>query len=88
MLTRVQKKKLINQHAQHERDTGSPKVQVAILTVEIDLLAKHLQEHPKDHSARRGLLGKVAQRRRILNYLKLHSPKEYEAILDANKLKK
>ena len=88
MLTRTAKKKLIGKHQQHDDDTGSPHVQVAILTTEIDLLAKHLQEHPKDESARRGLLGKVAQRRKILNYLKMHSPKEYDLILEANKLKK
>lgn len=88
MLTRTVKKKLIGKHQVHDKDTGSPHVQVAILSMEIDLLAKHLQEHPKDESARRGLLAKVAQRRKILNYLKLHNPKEYEKVLGANKLKK
>lgn len=88
MLTRTIKKKLIGKHQVHDKDTGSPHVQVAILSMEIDLLAKHLQEHPKDESARRGLLAKVAQRRKILNYLKLHHPKEYEKVLGANKLKK
>jgi small subunit ribosomal protein S15 len=88
MLTRTVKKKLIGKHQIHDKDTGSPHVQVAILSMEIDLLAKHLQEHPKDESARRGLLAKVAQRRKILNYLKLHNPKEYEKVLGANKLKK
>jgi len=88
MLTRTVKKKIIGRHQVHDKDTGSPHVQVAILSMEIDLLAKHLQEHPKDESARRGLLAKVAQRRKILNYLKLHTPKEYEKVLGANKLKK
>ena len=88
MLTRVSKKKLIGKHQLHAKDTGSPHVQVALLSTEIDLLAKHLQEHPKDESARRGLLTKVAQRRKILNYLKLHTPKEYEKVVEANKLKK
>lgn len=88
MLTHTSKKKLIGKHQVHDKDTGSPHVQVAILTVEIELLAKHLQEHPKDESARRGLLAKVAQRRKILNYLKLHKPKEYEKVVEANKLKK
>lgn len=88
MLTRTVKKRLIGKHQVHDKDTGSPHVQVAILSMEIELLAKHLQEHPKDESARRGLLAKVAQRRKILNYLKLHSPKEYEKVLGSNKLKK
>jgi small subunit ribosomal protein S15 len=88
MLKRSPKKKLIGKHQTHGKDTGSPHVQVAILSVEIDLLAKHLQEHSKDESARRGLLGKVAQRRKILNYLKMHRPKEYEKVLVSNKLKK
>ena len=88
MLTRTRKKKLITRHQIHEKDTGSPHVQVALLSTEIELLAQHLQEHPKDESARRGLLTKVAQRRKILNYLKLHTPKEYEKVVEANKLKK
>jgi small subunit ribosomal protein S15 len=88
MLQGTAKKKVIGKHGQHTKDTGSPRVQVAILTVEIGLLAKHLQEHAKDDSARRGLLAKVAQRRKILNYLKLHKPKEYGTVIEANKLKK
>lgn len=88
MLTHTVKKKIIGKHQIHEKDTGSPHVQVAILSMEIDLLAKHLQEHQKDESGRRGLLAKVAHRRKILNYLKLHDPKEYEKVLGANKLKK
>ncbi len=88
MLSRPLKKKLIGKHRLHDKDTGSPHVQVAILTLEIDFLAKHLQEHAKDESARRGLLAKVAQRRKILNYLKMHKPKEYEKVVDANKLRK
>ena len=88
MLTHTAKKKLIGKHQQHDKDTGSPHVQVAILCKEIDLLAAHLREHRKDESARRGLLGKVAQRRKILNYMKMHTPKEYEKVIEANKLKK
>ena len=87
-IKRTIKKKLINKHQTHKKDTGSPQVQVAILTKEIDLLTKHLQEHKADHSARKGLLGKVARRRTLLNYLKMNSPDEYQKVLDANKLKK
>jgi small subunit ribosomal protein S15 len=88
MLKHSAKKKLIGMHCMHDKDTGSPHVQIAILTSEIDLLVKHLQEHPKDESARRGLLGKVAQRRKILNWLRMHDLKAYEKVLEANKLKK
>ena len=87
-IKRVTKKKLINKHQTHKKDTGSPQVQVAILSKEIELLTQHLQEHKADHSARKGLLGKVARRRTLLNYLKMNDPDEYQKVLDANKLKK
>ena len=87
-IKRTSKKKLINKHQQHKKDTGSPHVQVAILSKEIDLLTKHLQEHKQDHSARKGLLGKVARRRTLLNYLKMNTPDEYQKVIEANKLKK
>lgn len=87
-MKRTAKKRIISKHRMHEKDTGSPHVQVAILTKEIGLLTKHLQEHDKDHSARKGLLGKVARRRTLLNYLKMNKPEEYQSVLEANKLKK
>ncbi len=87
-LKRTAKKKLISKHRVHEKDTGSPKVQIAILTKEITLLTKHLQEHRKDQSARRGLLGKVAQRRRLLTYLQMHNPDDYQQVLETHKLKR
>lgn len=82
------KKNLIKKHRMHDKDTGSPHVQVAILTKEIKMLTKHLQEHKQDHSARRGLLGKVARRRTLLNYLKMNNPEQYQKVIEANKLKK
>ena len=88
VLKRSSKKTLITKHRKHAKDTGSPQVQIAILTKEIDLLTKHLQEHKADHSARKGLLGKVARRRTLLNYLKMNTPDEYQKVLEANKLKK
>ena len=88
MLTRTGKKKLIGKHQTHKKDTGSPPVQVAILSEEINMLAAHLQEHPKDESARRGLLGKVAQRRKILNHLRMNDPSVYQEVVEVNKLKK
>ncbi|MFH1444804.1 MAG: 30S ribosomal protein S15 [Candidatus Peregrinibacteria bacterium] len=88
MLKRASKKRLITKHRVHDKDTGSAPVQVAILTKEINLLSKHLTEHKKDFSARRGLLGKVAQRRKLLNYLKMNKPEEYQAVLEVHDLKK
>lgn len=87
-LARDTKKKVIKKHQQHDEDTGSSHVQVALLTQEISLLTDHLQKHKKDHSARRGLLGKVAHRRKVLKYLQLNDPKSYKEVLEANKLKK
>jgi len=88
MLKRTTKKRVISKHRMHDKDTGSPQVQIAILTKEILELTKHLKDHKKDQSARRGLLGKVAQRRRLLTYLKMHDPNEYQNVIEANKLKK
>lgn len=87
-LKRTKKKKLIEKHREHGKDTGSPKVQIALLTTEIEFLTKHLQEHKKDHSARKGLLGKVARRRKLLTYLKMNEPVKYQAALEAHELKK
>lgn len=87
-IKRKTKKKLITDSQIHEKDTGSPQVQIAILTKEIGLLTGHLQEHKKDHSARRGLLGKVAQRRKLLNYLRMNKPTEYQKVLETHGLKK
>lgn len=87
-LKRTIKKKLISRHRTHDKDTGSPQVQIAILTKEIAYLTEHLQVHRKDHSARRGLLGKVARRRTLLNYLRMNKPEEYQKVLEMHKLKK
>jgi small subunit ribosomal protein S15 len=87
-IKRTTKKKLIEKVRLHKKDTGSPQVQIALLTKEIQLVTKHLQDHKKDHSARRGLLGKVAQRRKLLNYLRMNKPGEYQEVLEKHKLKK
>lgn len=87
-LKRAQKKKIITKHQTHKSDTGSPQVQIAILTKAIGDLTKHLQEHKKDNSARKGLLGKVAHRRKLLTYLRMNKPSEYQEVLEAHKLKK
>jgi len=65
-----QKKEIIAQYAQHEKDTGSPEVQIALLSSRITYLTEHFKTHKKDHHSRRGLLKLVGQRRRLLNYLK------------------
>ena len=71
-LTKEAKSELISKFATHEGDTGSPEVQVALLTARINELTEHLREHKKDHHSRRGLLMLVGQRRRLLNYLDRH----------------
>lgn len=87
-MKRTKKKKLIQKHQTHQKDTGSPQVQIALLTTKIDELTSHLQDHKKDHSARRGLLGMVARRRKLLNYLRMNKPEEYQTVLEAHELKK
>lgn len=87
-LKRKTKKKLITDSQLHDDDTGSPQVQIAILSKEITMLTSHLQEHKKDQSARKGLLGKVAQRRKLLNYLRMNKPEEYQKVLEAQGLKR
>ena len=88
VLKRTAKKNLITKHRKHAKDTGSPQVQIALLTKTIGMLTDHLKEHKKDQSARKGLLGKVAQRRKLLTYLKQNKPEEYQAVLEKHKLKK
>ena len=69
-LTQDRKQQLIEEYRVHESDTGSPEVQIAILTEKINYLNDHLRTHKKDHHSRRGLLKMVGQRRNLLNYLK------------------
>lgn len=87
-MKRTKKKKLIQKHQTHQKDTGSPQVQIALLTTKIVELTDHLKDHKKDHSARRGLLGMVARRRKLLNYLRMNKPAEYQTVLEAHELKK
>ncbi|MEW6244000.1 MAG: 30S ribosomal protein S15 [Bacillota bacterium] len=76
------KKGIIDQYRLHEGDTGSPEVQIAILTERITYLTEHLKEHKNDHHSRRGLLKMVGQRRRLLNYLRDKDIERYRAIID------
>lgn len=88
MLDKKKKDKIIEKYKTHKNDTGSPEVQIAILTAEIKELTEHLKEHKKDFSSRRGLIKKVAQRRRLVHYLQRENPKSYEDITRKLKIKK
>ena len=88
MLTNERKLELITTYRTHESDTGSPEVQIAILTERINYLTEHLKMHKKDHHSRRGLLKMVGQRRGLLNYLKAGSLDRYRTILEKLNLRK
>ena len=73
---------LVGQYRLHPTDTGSPEVQVALLSERIDYLTEHFKTHVKDHHSRRGLLKLVGQRRRLLDYLKRYDNQRYKAVID------
>ncbi len=81
MLAREQKSNIINQYATHANDTGSPEVQIAILSERIGQLTDHFRTHKKDHASRRGLLMMVSKRRRLLNYLKKYDTERYKTVI-------
>jgi len=81
------KSKTIAEFKTHEKDTGSPDVQVALITQRINHLTEHLQTNKKDHSSRRGLLMLVGQRRRLLNYLQTQDVARYKAVTKKLKLR-
>ena len=87
-MTKEQKTAIIAEFATHEGDTGSPEVQVALLTYRINHLNEHLQEHAKDHHSRRGLLKMVGQRRGFLNYLKEKNIERYRSLIARLNLRK
>ena len=80
--TTEDKKTLIDQYKTHESDTGSPEVQIGLLTHRITYLTDHLKAHKKDHHSRRGLLVLVGRRRRLLNYVKNKNIQRYRTIID------
>jgi len=86
--TTEEKQKLIKQFKLHEGDTGSPEVQVGLLTHRISYLTEHLKVHKKDHHSRRGLLMLVGRRRRLLNYVKNKDINRYRAIIETLGLKR
>jgi small subunit ribosomal protein S15 len=82
-LTATDKTEIIGQHKKHTSDTGSPEVQVALLTARIRYLTEHFKTHKKDHASRRGLLRLVGQRRKLLKYLNTVEPARYRATIKA-----
>ncbi|MFA5948303.1 MAG: 30S ribosomal protein S15 [Candidatus Gracilibacteria bacterium] len=87
-MEREMKKKIIERFAVHPKDTGSAQVQIAILTDRINSLSEHLKTHNKDGHSRRGLLGLVEDRRKHLQYLKMHNTEIYNELLEKLKLRK
>ena len=87
-MKRTEKKEIIHKNAVHPKDTGSPQVQIAILTERINQVQKHLEEHAKDNHSRRGLLMMVGKRRKLLNYLRLNSKDQYDKLIDKLSLRK
>ncbi|MDR3045690.1 MAG: 30S ribosomal protein S15 [Desulfovibrio sp.] len=83
-----QKKSIIDVHAKHEGDTGSPEVQVALLTARIEQLTGHFKAHKKDFHSRTGLLKMVGQRRKLLKYLKAKDVQRYRALIEKLGLRK
>lgn len=88
MLTPEEKTEIIKKHEFHEKDTGSPEIQIALLTEEITRLLDHLKKHPKDLHSKRGLLKMVSRRRTLLKYLKREDKKRYQKIVKKLGLKK
>ncbi|MEP6643712.1 MAG: 30S ribosomal protein S15 [Acidobacteriaceae bacterium] len=88
MLAREQKKSLIDQYGTHATDTGSPEVQIALLSERIGHLTDHFKTHQKDHGSRRGLLMLVSKRRRLLDYLKVYDSERYKTVVQRLGLRK
>ena len=80
-ITKERKQELIKEHQTGDGDTGSPEVQIALLTTRINSLTEHMREHKKDYACRRGLLGLVSRRRRLLDYLRRVDPQRYLDII-------
>jgi len=88
MLTPKEKKKIIEKYKLHNKDTGSPEVQIALLTEEIKRLISHLKKHKKDLHSKRGLLKMVMKRRKLLKYLQTKDEKRYQSIIKKIGIKK
>ena len=88
MLAREQKKSLIDQYGRTATDTGSPEVQIALISERIGQLTEHFKAHQKDHGSRRGLLMLVSKRRRLLDYLKTYDSNRYKGVVSKLGLRK
>ncbi|MBD3359115.1 MAG: 30S ribosomal protein S15 [Candidatus Buchananbacteria bacterium] len=86
-LTKQKKERLIKKYRTHETDTGSPEVQIAILTEEIKQLTSHMKKHKHDYSSRLGLIRKVQERKKLLTYLLREDPDSYKKLTQALKIK-
>ncbi|HEY9677596.1 MAG TPA: 30S ribosomal protein S15 [Drouetiella sp.] len=82
MLLQERKQEVINTHRTHDKDTGSPEVQIAMLTERINQLTEHLRTHPKDFHSRRGLLMMVGKRRRLLQYISRENQDRYKSLIE------
>ncbi len=87
-MTSEQKKELVKKYGKHEKDVGSPEVQIAILTARINQLAEHFEKHPKDKHSRIGLIKIIGKRRRLLRYLERTNYESYKKILEELDLRK
>jgi len=87
-LTRERKEEIIKRFQIHEGDTGSPEVQIALLTERLNYLGEHFEKHSRDHHSRRGLLKMVGRRRSLLDYLKKKDTARYQRILEELKLRR
>ncbi len=87
-LAKEEKRTLVTSYRIHEKDTGSPEVQVALLSSRISALTEHFKAHAKDFASRRGLIRLLNQRRQLLNYLKTQNPERYRAVIERLGLRK
>jgi len=87
-ITKERKTELIREFQRAGSDTGSPEVQIAVLTHRISALTEHMKEHHKDHASRRGLLMQVSRRRRLLDYLRHTDPERYQEIISSLSIRK
>ena len=88
MLSKEEKAKIIKSNKNHPKDTGSPEVQIALITNRINYLSNHFSTHKKDHHSRTGLMKLVGKRKRLLEYLKNQDVKRYESLIKKHKLRK
>jgi small subunit ribosomal protein S15 len=88
LLSKEQKNEIVDDHKHHAKDSGSPEVQIALITARINYLTKHFESNPQDHHSKRGLMKLVGQRKRLLEYLKRQDQKRYEKLIKKLSLRK